>query len=168
MDNRYRLPRRMLLALSFVYITWRLASAYLPVHFLNMLSSQSLTLLSLVAFTSISASPTGFQQPTICAPGQMGIGHQTDEYSGLYGVIFDSTCTQMDFKSAFDSSMCGHFAFGSEVACKGSAISSAQVSLTGSDLTMYGTCTPAAVKSNCNNTFGLSLNTTISWCCTKS
>jgi len=124
-----------------------------------------LVTLTVFVVSTALASPTAFQQPTVCASGQMAVGHQTDQDSGTYGVIFDSTCTQMDFKSAQDSSMCGSFAYGSKVSCKGSTVSTADVSIEGDQLTMFGACSPAPTGSNCNNAFGLTLNTTLAWCC---
>jgi len=119
----------------------------------------------------VAAVPATFVQPSICASGEMGVGHQTDEYSGTYAVIYSSGCAQYDFTSTGVSAMCGRYTYGSEVTCKGAQVMSAATSMTGaedgSQLTMFGSCYAAKAGANCNNAFGMSLNTTISFCCAQ-
>ncbi|KAF8586909.1 hypothetical protein K439DRAFT_1614734 [Ramaria rubella] len=124
-----------------------------------------------VAFAAPGANLKDFVQPTICAAGEIGVGQQTDQYSGTYAVIYDSNCAQYDFTSSNVSNICGRYSFGSEVTCQGSTVTSAATSLTGAEdgtqLTTFGSCRPAPAGSNCNDAFGLTLDTTFSWCCAQ-
>ncbi|KZS88355.1 hypothetical protein SISNIDRAFT_263606 [Sistotremastrum niveocremeum HHB9708] len=127
-----------------------------------MLSKFSRTVISLLLLATYSSAAAS---NTVCSGSQMGIGTETEEYDGTFATIWTSGCTQADFTSNNVANICGKYTWGSTVSCSGSKPTSVKTSLDGNTWQTYSSCVPAPAGSNCNAAFGMSLNTTIAWCC---